>query len=338
MVKSFEDFNLEAFNTFGIKAKASELVQLYSEEEIEEVASSVSGKDFLVLGKGSNILFKGPRYNGLVILLKNEEVKVIHENEDNITLEVGAGKEWDDFVDYCVTHGYGGIENLSHIPGNVGACPIQNIGAYGVEVKDVIESVRFYNIEKKTWSVLENDACAFGYRSSVFKVNLRHKVIIASVCFKLTKRNHVYRLDYGNLKNDVLAIGAIGLKNIRQAIINIRESKLPDPDKMGNAGSFFKNPLINRALFNELAKAYPTMPNYDAENDLVKIPAAWLIDQCGWKGKVVGNVAVHNKQALVLVNKTGDAKGSEILQLGNTIRESVFEKFGIQLEFEVNVV
>ncbi|NJM15588.1 MAG: UDP-N-acetylmuramate dehydrogenase [Bacteroidales bacterium] len=337
MPQILRQFSLKNYNSFGLEVFANYYVCAKNIGHIKEIIKNEVGKhkQTLILSGGSNILFTG-NYSGLVIHNKIEGIKFLGETDAHVYMEVGAGEEWDSFVKQMVELGYGGVENLSLIPGYTGAAPIQNIGAYGVETKDVIELVNGIDMENGKESTFKNEECAFGYRDSLFKQKLRGKFMVTSVVFKLTKDRHAFKLGYGNLHEALLG-KEVNLRNIRQAVVQIRESKLPDPKTFGNAGSFFKNPVIGKPHFDDLLLAYPTMPNYPLTEASYKVPAAWLIEQCGWKGKVVGNVGAHQNQPLVLVNY-GHAKPIEIINLARDIKNSVLEKFGIALNEEVNVV
>ena len=264
-----------------------------------------------------------------------EGIEVAEEDERSVSVRVGAGVVWDDFVAYCVEHGWYGAENLSLIPGEVGASAVQNIGAYGVEVKDLITTVETVNIQgrERVYSVEE---CGYAYRNSIFKRPENKSVFVTHVCFRLSKEEH-YMLDYGTIRQELEKYPALTLPVVRKIIIDIREAKLPDPKVMGNAGSFFMNPIVPREKLEALQQEYPEMPYYELPEGRVKIPAGWMIDQCGWKGKALGPAAVHDKQALVLVN-CGGAKGSDIIALSDAVRASVREKFGIDIHPEVNFV
>jgi UDP-N-acetylmuramate dehydrogenase len=262
---------------------------------------------------------------------------VVSENEDEVLVRAGAGEVWDDFVAYTVEKGWYGAENLSLIPGEVGASAVQNIGAYGVEAKDLIVKVDTLEVETGKERVFGNEECGYAYRESVFKHALKGKYIVTHVTYRLFKKPS-YRLDYGNVHSELEKRGCeLTLENVRQTIIDIRESKLPDPKVQGNAGSFFMNPIVPRPLFEELLGKYPSMPFYEVDAERVKIPAAWMIDQCGWKGKQLGRAGVHNKQALVLVN-CGGATGQEIIALSEEIQRSVLDKFGVRISPEVNFI
>lgn len=329
-----ENCSLLPYNTFGIDVSADYLIKYDSVSDLQEVLNSeiVLSNPILAIGSGSNLLFLND-YKGVVLHSEIKNINIIEENSENILIEVGAGVVWDDFVSFTVRNGWGGIENLSLIPGETGASAIQNIGAYGVEVKDLIEKINTVNIENGTIQTFSNAEAKYGYRQSIFKNELKNKYIITSVVFKLAK-NPSFTLDYQHLEQEVLKSGAINLENIRKTIIAIRESKLPDPKITGNAGSFFMNPVIEKTKYLELKQQFDTIPQYPISEKLVKVPAAWLIEQCGWKGKQIGNAAVHDKQALVLINK-GGATGNEIKNLSVMIQKSVFERFEIQLTPEV---
>lgn len=333
-----ENKSLKSHNTFGLKARAKSYINLQSESELIKLIKdgNIAGKEILVLGGGSNILFAGD-FEGLVLHPEMNNIKVSDSDYKYVYLECGAGVDWDYFVDYCVENSYGGLENLSYIPGNVGAAPIQNIGAYGVEVKETIKSVRAVDLENGDIRTFTNTECDFAYRSSIFKKNLKGMFLITSVLFKLEKDPEEYNISYGALKSRVEQRGAVNLNNIREAVIEIRKEKLPEPEQLGNAGSFFKNPVIKPGLYNDIKSHFNELPSYPAESNDIKVPAGWLIEKCGWKGYRKGDAGVHKNQALVLVNY-GSATGMEILKLSEEIIKSVNDKFGIVLEREVNVV
>lgn len=332
-----ENISLKNYNTFGIEAKSRYFVECSSINEILDFIEIHKKQTLplMILGGGSNVLFTKD-YDGYVLRPAIKGIEIVKETEDHIILKVGAGEDWDEFVGYCVDNNWGGVENLSLIPGNVGTCPIQNIGAYGVEVKDVIVEVETVDLENLNINRFQNAECRFAYRDSIFKNKLKGKHIITHVTFKLKKKPE-YKLDYGNLNNEISKFGDLNLKKIRQAVINIRESKLPKPEEIGNAGSFFKNPVVSKEKFKKLKAIYPEIPFYKQIDGLVKIPAGWLIEKAGWKGKRVGNTGVHEKQALVLVNY-GDATGEEIIHLARNIQQTIIIKFDLELEMEVNVV
>jgi len=332
------NINLSSYNTFGISANAKEFITINS---INEIALSIDAKIFsqkhLIIGGGSNILLGGD-YDGIVIKNNLKGKQVINEDDEFVWVKAAGGEIWHELVMFCVNRNLGGIENLSLIPGTVGAAPIQNIGAYGVELTDVFETLEAIDIVTGELKIFSKGECAFGYRTSVFKTNLKGKYFITAVTFKLNK-HPVIKMQYGAIK-DVLAaqqIVAPTIKDISNAVIAIRSSKLPDPKILGNAGSFFKNPEISNTHYNDLKLVYPEMPGFTTQNNLTKVPAGWLIEQCGWKGKRVGNTGAHKDQALVLVNY-GNATGQEIIALAETIQQSVMDKFGIAIVPEVNLV
>ena len=296
-----------------------------------------AAQDILVLGGGSNILFTGD-VPCLVLHNKIRGIVKLREDSDHVWLQVGAGEVWHELVLYAVAAGYAGIENLSLIPGTVGAAPIQNIGAYGVEAKDVIEEVRFLNLESGAFETLRNEACGFAYRDSIFKKERKGKAIITAVTFRLNKVP-VFHTTYGTIQQelDTMGVTELSIRAVSDAVIRIRSSKLPDPREIGNAGSFFKNPEVPTALYHELKAQYPAIPGYTVSEHITKIPAGWLIEQCGWKGFRRGNYGVHQLQALVLVNY-GGANGRDIADLSSEIMTSVSRSFGISLEREVQII
>ena len=289
---------------------------------------------FLHIGGGSNLLFTKD-YDGLILHSRIEGIEVTEEDDRFVSVRVGAGVVWDDFVAYCVEHGWYGAENLSLIPGEVGASAVQNIGAYGVEVKDLITAVEAVNIQAKERVYLVEE-CGYTYRNSIFKRPENKATFVTYVRFRLSKEEH-YTLDYGTIRQELEKYPSLTLSVVRKVIIAIRESKLPDPKVMGNAGSFFMNPIVPKEELEALQQEYPRIPYYELADGRVKIPAGWMIDQCGWKGKALGPAAVHDKQALVLVNR-GGAKGSDIIALSDAVRASVREKFGIDIHPEVNFI
>jgi len=337
MIDIKENFSLKKFNTFGFEIKCRYFATFSTEAELKEIL--LLQKKFniplMVIGGGSNLLFTND-FDGFVIQPTNKNIEIKNETNEYVELRVGAGENWDEFVEYCVNNNWGGIENLSLIPGFVGTCPIQNIGAYGVEVKDVVSLVETFDIDSFLTHSFTNSDCHFGYRDSVFKHDLKGKQIITHVSFTLNKKAD-FMLDYGNLKTELLKYKTIDLKNIRQAVIDIRNSKLPKPEVNGNAGSFFKNPVVKNELAEQLKLQYPDITVYVQNANESKIPAGWLIEKAGWKGKNIGNAGVHSKQALVLIN-LGNATGAEVLHLAKEIQNSVKIQFGIELEMEVNVI
>ncbi len=336
-MKTYENHSLLPYNTFGVDVDASYLVEYDSEEELLQLLSLDLLKEnkFLHIGGGSNLLFIG-NYQGVILHSHIMGIEVMKTTETDVFVRVGAGVVWDDFVAYCVAKNYGGVENMSLIPGEVGATPVQNIGAYGVEVKDVIYKVETIEVETRQKRIFTNPECKFAYRDSVFKRELKGKYIVTAVWYKLS-RNPQLNVNYGSLTDEIKQYDEVSLQTVRKAVIAIRQRKLPEPKVLGNAGSFFLNPVVDANQFATLQAAYPTMPFYALGNGEVKIPAGWLIEQCGWKGKSVGKVAVHGAQALVLINK-GGANGLDIINLSDSIRASVKEKFAIDLTPEVNII
>jgi UDP-N-acetylmuramate dehydrogenase len=322
-------------NTFGLDVEAAVFLEYGSVEELEKlIADGRITSPYLHIGGGSNLLFTG-NYEGVILHSRIGGVEVMAENEEKVLVRVGASVVWDDFVDYCTERGWYGAENLSLIPGEVGAAAVQNIGAYGVEVKGLISSVETVNIQGMK-HVYQVDECNYSYRNSIFKSPEMKQVFVTYVCFSLSKKEH-YTLDYGTIRQELEKYPKVDLKTLRRVIISIRESKLPDPKLLGNAGSFFMNPVVSREVFEALKEKYPQIPFYEMGADRIKIPAGWMIDQCGWKGKALGPAAVHDKQALVLVNR-GGATGAEIVALSDAVRASVREKFGIDIHPEVNFI
>ena len=340
MVSVQKNIDLLPYNTFKIKAFADYFTIVRTVQEVQELFQSDLYKNnkVLILGGGSNVLLTDD-FNGLVIKNEIKGIKTIEENGHTITLHVSAGENWHSFVMYCVNKNLGGIENLSLIPGTVGAAPMQNIGAYGVEIRQVLNSVEA--IERSSGQIhhFTHDECKFGYRESIFKQQLKDKYFISSITLTLTKNNHHYNTSYGAI-SDVLNeknVQKVTIQAISDAVIDIRKKKLPDPEVIGNAGSFFKNPSITAEKFEMLKKEFPALPSFSGENNLVKIPAAWLIEQSGWKGKTLENIGVHKHQALVLVNY-GGGDGKKIWQLAMDIQASVKQKFDVNLQPEVNVI
>ena len=332
-MKEYNDYSLLNHNTFGMAVKAKRYVEYDSEEELKTLIPTLEG-EVLHMGGGSNLLFKGD-FAGTVLHSAIRGIEIVEEKGDEVLVRVGAGEVWDDFVAWAVAQGLGGVENLSLIPGEVGASAVQNIGAYGVEAKDVIalvEAVELQNGQKRVFGTLE---CDYAYRQSIFKKQLKGKYAITYVTYRLQKTPQL-KLEYGNIKAVLGEKKYLTIADVRQAIINIRNAKLPDPKVQGNAGSFFMNPVVSREKFLSIQKDYPNMPFYEVEGG-VKIPAGWMIDQCGWKGKSLGRAGVHDKQALVLVN-LGGATSDEIITLCETVCKDVYEKFGIEIHPEVNLI
>lgn len=333
-----ENISLKPLNTFGIAKNARFFIAVDSEMQLKQalVWAKNHNQNVLILGGGSNILLTKD-FDGLVIKIEIKGINLIREDENYIWVKVGAGEGWHDLVRYAIDKNWAGIENLSLIPGTVGASPMQNIGAYGVEIKEVFESLDALNRSSVQMETFSAEACKFGYRESVFKHELKDKYVICTVVFRL-KKNPDFRIEYGAIQ-DVLkekGITELSIKAVSDAVSEIRMSKLPDPKKIGNAGSFFKNPTISHKQFTELRSVFPEMPGYPTP-DGVKVPAGWLIEQAGWKGKRIGEVGVHAKQALVLVNY-GNGEGSDIKSLSEKVGQSVMEKFKVQLQPEVNFI
>lgn len=333
----YRNISLKGYNTFGLDYKASTFIEIKTENDAISVfqESKLLKDPLLILGGGSNILFMAD-FEGTIIHSEIGEIIIEEKKPDYVIISVGSGINWDEFVEWSVKNDFSGIENLSLIPGSTGATPIQNIGAYGSEVKDVIFKVRTVSINKGTVMEFTNKECRFGYRSSIFKQEYKGRFLVTRVYFRLNT-NPEFRLDYGSLNTEIARLGEVNSRNLRDAVINIRRSKLPDPQITGNAGSFFKNPVVLSSFADVLKKKYPEMPYYPDTHEKTKIAAGWLIEQCGWKGKKEGAAAVHDKQALVLIN-TGNASGKEIFDLSEKIRQSVYEKFGIELEREVEII
>lgn len=338
MIKRFEDYPLRKHHTFGLDVKTKYYFDYSTTDDLLEILGDplLTKHDCLLLGGGSNLLFLED-YDGIVLHSSILGIEVVEEDADTVTVKVGAGVEWDALVEWSVSNSFGGIENLSWIPGDVGAAPVQNIGAYGVEFKDVFVKAEGVFMHSGLSFSIDKEACAFGYRDSIFKNELKNKVIITRAYIRLNK-DPQFLLDYGNVRQAVEQLGAPTLKNVRQSIVAIRSEKLPDPKLYGNAGSFFKNPMVEVSVLEVLKTKYPEVPFYEIpDSTLVKIPAGWLIEKAGWKGQSLGNAAVHQNQALVLVNK-GLATGREILALAEAIEADIKQKFNITLEREVNVV
>ena len=332
------DISLKAMNTFGIDASAKRFTIIRDEKDIKTVLDANEHDPIFILGGGSNILFTQD-FDGLVIKNEIQGFNTIEDNKDYAIIESGAGEVWHEFVMKCINKNLGGIENLSLIPGNVGASPMQNIGAYGVEIKDVFEYLDAYHIKDRKMQRFNAQQCKFGYRESVFKNELKGQYIICKVAFRLTKM-HDLKTSYGAIENELRSMNKINpsIRDVSDAVINIRQSKLPDPKQIGNAGSFFKNPIVSTELLNEIQSKYADIPNYPATQNKVKLAAGWLIEKAGWKGRTFDNrYGVHKLQALVLVNYNR-TNGDEILKLSALIIEDVKAKFNVTLEREVNIL
>jgi len=330
--------SLKPYSTFGIEALAHKLIRVQSVNEFMQAMEHKADMPMLILGGGSNILFTGD-FPGLVIKNEIPGLDFEAESDDFVIVKAGAGLTWHTFVRHCIGQNWGGLENLSLIPGKVGAAPMQNIGAYGVEIKDCFHSLEALNLETGEINVFDAKECRFGYRESTFKHERKNQFAIVSVSFRLSRRNHQLHTDYGAIRDELrnCGISQPGLRDISDAVIRIRQSKLPDPTQIGNAGSFFKNPVVSLDLFESIRQNYPDVVNYPVSDDSVKLAAGWLIEKAGWKGYRKGDAGVHAKQALVLVNY-GSAKGSDLVQLSEDIMRSVYDAFGVQLEREVNIV
>jgi UDP-N-acetylmuramate dehydrogenase len=334
-----ENFPLVNLNTFHIHVDGRYFTRVASVDEIHSALDFVSERNLplLILGGGSNILFS-EAFPGLVVKVDIKGIEQVEQDRDSVVLRVGAGESWDDLVAYTVEKGFGGLENLSLIPGSVGASPIQNIGAYGVEMKDSFEKLDYFDLENRSIRTMRLPECRFGYRNSIFKQELKNRGVVLTVYFRLT-RNPIFKTGYGIIREvlEQKGVKELSLKSMREAVIGIRQSKLPDPADLGNAGSFFKNPTVDEKVHERLRSKFPDLVSFAQENNTYKLAAGWLIDQCGWKGFRNGDAGVHQKQALVLVNY-GNATGKELFSLSEKIRESVFETFEVLLEREVNVL
>jgi UDP-N-acetylmuramate dehydrogenase len=332
------NFSLKGYNTFGIDAKAKKFVAADSTDALKRILFENINHSIFVLGGGSNMLFTKD-IDALVVHVNLKGKRIVKEDTNFVWVEGMAGENWHEFVLWTIDQNFGGLENMSLIPGNVGTTPVQNIGAYGAEIKDSFVSCEAMNIRDQTVKSFSKDDCKFDYRESVFKHDVKDKYIITSVIFKLTKINHKINISYGDIAQELNKKGIKNpnLKQVSDAVIAIRKSKLPDPKELGNSGSFFKNPIISRALFNEVKLKFPDIKHYDVSETLVKVPAGWLIEQAGFKGKRFGDAGVHKNQALVLVNY-GNASGQEILNVSKDIQKTILDKYGIAIETEVNIV
>lgn len=334
-IQAFNDYSLLSHNTFGLDVKTESFVEYSSVEEFRAfLLANELKQPYLHIGQGSNLLFVGD-YKGTILHSAIKGIEIIGENDSEVSLRVGAGIAWDDFVAYCVDKDWYGAENLSLIPGEVGASAVQNIGAYGVEASNLITAVETIDTKGKC-RLFSYGECGYAYRESIFKHPEMKSYFVMYVHYKLSKKKH-FHLDYGDIRRHLESVSEVDLKTVRDVIINIRRNKLPDTNILGNAGSFFVNPVVPYEQFEEIYKLHPSMPFYKMDNDEVKIPAGWLIEQCGWKGKSLGKAAVYDKQALVLVNQ-GGASASDIVGLSDAIRSSVYQKFGIKIRPEVNFI
>ena len=328
------NISLKEYNTFGIDVYAKQFISINSVKKLVEIINL--NNDIFLIGGGSNMLLTSD-IEKLVIYLNLKGIIVNDTKKDIVYVTAEAGENWNEFVLWCISQNYGGLENLSLIPGNVGTSPIQNIGAYGVEIKDTLHQLEALEIETGETKIFTKDECNFGYRNSIFKNELKGKYIIVNVTFKLTKNNHILNTSYGAISTYLKNKETPTIKDISDAVIAIRQSKLPNPKEIGNSGSFFKNPVISKIHFKTLKENYPEIPHYIINENEIKIPAGWLIEQCGFKGKRFGDAGVHSKQALVLVNY-GNATGKEILHLAKKIQQKVKKTFNIKIEIEVNII
>ena len=336
MIKEYKDHPLRDLNSFHVEERADRIIEFDSKQDLDQIfAEGATPENWYTLGGGNNILFT-QRFAGTLLKPVGKEIKIKAQINDSVIVEAEAGVEWDDLVAWSVERDLWGMENLSLIPGTVGAAPVQNIGAYGAEAKDVIERVHYFDVEDRKHHTLGCAECRFAYRESIFKHELKGRAIITSVEFRLSKSSQP-SLGYGDLAKEVELRGGATLKNIREAVCAIRQSKLPDTAVLGNAGSFFKNPIVNKEVSERLKAEYDTMPIYPVSEHKCKLAAGWLIDQAGLKGYRKGNVGVHERQALVLVN-FGGATGAEVIALSEEVREKVFAKFGINIDPEVNIL
>lgn len=333
-------FSLKPYNTFGVEAMADYFTEVHTEGELQQALLFAKKEKIkiLFLGGGSNVLFTQD-FHGLVVLLRLKGITEQALDENHVLVTAKAGENWHHFVQYCIAKNYGGLENLSLIPGNVGTAPMQNIGAYGTEIKHTFHHCTVLNTETLVTEIFNLEKCRFGYRDSIFKQEGKGKYVILDVTFKLTTKDHHISVEYGAIQEELKKMNSLNptIEEVSKAVIAIRESKLPDPKIIGNAGSFFKNPTIPRSQFTELQAKFEKIPGYP-NGDGVKVPAGWLIEQAGWKGKQIGNVASHQMQALVLINATGKATGKEIYDFSTAIIQSVKNTFGIELEREVNMI
>jgi UDP-N-acetylmuramate dehydrogenase len=336
-MSNLQNTSLKAYNTFGIDVAAEHLISIESTGELVKTLAEINQKELLILGGGSNVLFMND-IKGTVLLNKLEGISVVDQNEGHVWVKAGGGVNWHEFVLHCIHQNWAGIENLSLIPGSVGAAPMQNIGAYGVEIKTVFHELEAVEISSGKIKTFSNKECQFGYRESVFKRALKGQYLISSVIFKLDKKP-TFKTSYGAITNELenMKVTELSIQAISNAVINIRQNKLPDPKVTGNAGSFFKNPVVPISLAENIKKEYPEAAAYPVDDNSMKLAAGWLIDKAGWKGKTYGNYGVHPKQALVLVNY-GGATGQNIYDLSTEILTDIKSKFGVELEREVNIV
>lgn len=335
-----ENKPLDKVNTFGLSATSKLFKSVESIQDLKACLGSneAQNNNLFILGGGSNILLTND-FDGLTLKIDIKGIEVVEETNDSVLVKIGAGENWHEFVLFAINHNWGGVENLSLIPGTVGAAPMQNIGAYGIEIKEVFEKLTAIDRQTGQLETFNKEACNFGYRESIFKNVSKDKYIIAEVYLRLTKANHILNTSYGAIKDTLAEMGVKNptIRDVSNAVIHIRQSKLPDPAKIGNAGSFFKNPTIDKIDYDGLRAEFPEIPGYELPGDQIKVPAAWLIEQCGWKGLKRDSIGVHKNQALVLVNY-GGGKGNDLYALALEIKDSVAKKFGIELNPEVNVI
>ena len=341
MIQIHSHSSLSTLNTFKLPVIADALVEIKSIQELLEAFQHSIWKteNKFFLGGGSNILFAKETFPGLVVNVKIPGIEKLKESEQHVWIKAGAGVNWHTFIQHCISQGYSGIENLSYIPGTVGAAPIQNIGAYGIELKDVLEELEAFHIETGQFVTFKNHDCEFGYRSSIFKHRLKNQYMICSVTLKLNKFES-FHIDYGEIQNTLkqLDIEQLNTQKISQVITYIRQNKLPDPEKLPNVGSFFKNPFISTQHFNHLQTQHSTLPHYPINAEEVKVPAGWLIEKAGWKGKKIGHVGTYEKQSLVIVNHDGKATGQQIAEFSQVIQHEVRQMFDIELIPEVTII
>jgi len=332
------NISLKPYNTFGIDVLAKHFVSIESIDALKQVLSLENYPEIFILGGGSNMLLTKD-VTALVLHLNLKGISIISEDENHVIVQASAGENWHEFVCWCLENDFGGLENLSLIPGNVGTAPIQNIGAYGIELKDSFVSCKALHIASRTIKTFTKADCNFDYRNSIFKQKEKGKYIICNVKFKLSKKNHTLHTSYGSISDELtkMKITKPSIQDISKAVIQIRQSKLPDPKEIGNSGSFFKNPVIPKQAYNKLKENFQDIPGYPVLDTEIKVPAGWLIEKAGFKGKQFGNYGVHKKQALVLVNY-GNAKGTDILKLSQLIQDTILRIFNITIEAEVNIL
>lgn len=337
-MRVLRNFSLKDHNSFGIDVRAEKFISIENIKDLRNLLRKSYAAELFILGGGSNMLLTGDIHKTVLhIAVKGK--KIVSETENEVVIEAAAGENWHEFVLWTLAHNYGGLENLSLIPGNVGTAPIQNIGAYGVELKDTFVSCKAMNVQTLEEKEFSLEECEFSYRNSIFKNQLKGQYIITSVNFRLTKEKHNLHIDYGSIRSELndKGISSPKIQDISNAVISIRNSKLPNPKELGNSGSFFKNPIISKDQFKDLKTEFPEMPSYEVSDNEIKVPAGWLIDKAGLKGYRNGDAGVHKNQALVLVNY-GKATGADILALSKKIQQTIKDQFNIELEAEVNII